>query len=410
LVRKFIASLESGEVSAKELADRCLRRIAETEPEVLAWAAVAAQPRLRDGPLLGLPFGAKDIFETRDLPTAYGSPLYEGRRGTRDAALIGELGRAGAVLLGKTHTAVFASFDPAPTRNPRFPGHTPGGSSAGSAAAVAAGMVPFAIGTQTLGSVLRPASYCGVCGFKPSYGLISIEGALPFAPSFDTVGFFTESADDMECLWTLGFGGRCEAQLHRAARFRVAVEEGMERAVEAAAEALRASGVEVDEMDPPAGWDGLLAAARTVNAYEGARSHAARYREFGDRIGIRLAALVREGLAIAEGQYQAALEHIAGMRGTVSQIFWEYPAILTPAAAGAAPEGLASTGDPSQNAPWTALGLPAISVPLPGSGAPLGLQITAAWGRDDALVSVAAHAERLLGQLLAGSGSRNRSA
>jgi amidase len=119
---------------------------------------------------------------------------------------------------------------------------------------------------------------------------------------------------------------------------------------------------------------------------------------------------VREGLAIAEGQYQAALDHIAGMRGTVSQIFWEYPAILTPAAAGAAPEGLASTGDPSQNAPWTALGLPAISVPLPGSGAPLGLQITAAWGRDDALVSVAAHAERLLGQLLAGSGSRNRSA
>ena len=363
---------------------------------MLAWAAVALHPRLSDGPLLGLPFGAKDIFETHDLPAAYGSPLYAGRRGTRDAALIDELFRAGAVLLGKTHTSAFASFDPAPTRNPRYPGHTPGGSSAGSAAAVAAGMVPFAIGTQTLGSVLRPASYCGVCGFKPSYGLIPIEGALPFAPSLDTVGFFTESADDMECLWTRGFGGRCEAPLHRAARFRVTAEEPMERAMGRAAEGLRASGVEVDEMDPPEGWDGLLAAARTVNAYEGARSHAARYGEFGDRIGIRLAALVREGLAIAEGEYQAALAHIARMRGTVAQIFWEYPAILTPAAAGPAPEGLASTGDPGHNAPWTALGLPAISVPLAVVDAPLGLQITAAWGRDDALISVAARAEQLL--------------
>jgi len=365
---------------------------------VLAWAAVAPRPRVSDGPLLGLPFGAKDIFETRDLPTAYGSPLYAGRRSTRDAALIDELFRAGAVLLGKTHTAAFASFDPAPTRNPRFPGHTPGGSSAGSAAAVAAGMAPFAIGTQTLGSVLRPASYCGVCGFKPSYGLISVEGALPFAPSLDTVGFFTESADDMECLWTRGFGGRCEACFERAARFRVTAEEPMEQAMRRAAEGLRASGVEVDEMDPPAGWDRLLAAARTVNAYEGARSHAARYGEFGDRIGTRLAALVREGLAIPEGEYRAALDHIARMRGMVAQTLWEYPAILTPAAAGPAPEGLSSTGDPSHNAPWTALGLPAISVPLPVSSVPLGLQITAAWGRDDALISVAVQAERLLGK------------
>jgi Asp-tRNA(Asn)/Glu-tRNA(Gln) amidotransferase A subunit family amidase len=383
-------------VSARELADLCLRRIAEREPEVLAWAAVASHPRLSDGPLLGLPFGAKDIFETRDLPTAYGSPLYAARRGARDAALIDELCRSGAVLLGKTQTTAFASFDPAPTRNPRFPGHTPGGSSAGSAAAVAAGMAPFAIGTQTLGSVLRPASYCGVCGFKPSYGLVPIEGALPFAPSLDTVGFFTESADDMECLWTRGFGGRCEAPFERAACFRVPAEEPMERAMRLAAETLRASGVEVDQMDPPAGWDGLLAAARTVNAYEGARSHSARYGEYGDRIGIRLAALVREGLAVAEGEYQAALDQIAGMRGRVAQIFWEYPAILTPAAAGPAPEGLASTGDPSHNAPWTALGLPAISVPLPVSSGPLGLQITAAWGRDDALISVAVRAEQLL--------------
>jgi Asp-tRNA(Asn)/Glu-tRNA(Gln) amidotransferase A subunit family amidase len=396
LVRKFLTSLEAGEVSAQELADLCLRRIAERDREVLAWAAVSAHPRLADGPLMGLPYGAKDIFETRDLPTAYGSPLYAGRQGGRDAALIDELFGAGAVLLGKTHTTAFASFDPAPTHNPRFPGHTPGGSSAGSAAAVAAGMVPFAIGTQTLGSVLRPASYCGVCGFKPSFGLISIDGALPFAPSLDTVGFFTESADDMLCLWTRGFGGNSDMRLRRPALFRVPAEEPMEQAVRRAVEHLRANGVVVEVMDAPAGWTGLADAARTVNAYEGARSHAARYGEFGDRIGVRLAALVRDGLAIPDGEYQEALDRIGAVRSAVSQVFWEYPAILTPAAAGPAPEGLASTGDPSHNAPWTALGLPTISVPLPDAGAPLGLQIAGAWGRDDAVVAVAAQAEQLL--------------
>jgi Asp-tRNA(Asn)/Glu-tRNA(Gln) amidotransferase A subunit family amidase len=397
LVRNFILSLESGERSPRELFSSCLRRIAEVDPAVLAWAAVSPEPRVSGGGLLlGLPFGAKDIFETRALPTAYGSPLYAGHQGNRDAALIEELFRAGAVLLGKTHTAAFASFDPAPTRNPRLPGHTPGGSSAGSAAAVAAGMAPFAIGTQTLGSVLRPASYCGVCGFKPSSGLIPIDGALPFAPSLDTVGFFTETAADMLCLWTRGFGGCCEAPLHRAARFRVAAEEPMARALIDAAERLRASGVAVDDVDSPEGWDRLLLAARTVNAYEGARSHAERHRQFGDRIGLRLAELVRYGLAIPEAEYQDALAHIARMRTAIAHIFWEYPTILTPAAAGPAPAGLESTGDPAHNAPWTALGVPAISVPLPAGGAPLGLQMTAAWGRDDALISVAAQAEQLL--------------
>jgi Asp-tRNA(Asn)/Glu-tRNA(Gln) amidotransferase A subunit family amidase len=396
LVRILLASLESGSLSPQDLLSSCLRRMAELDPQILAWAAISPDSHPASGPLHGLPFGAKDIFETRSLPTAYGSPLHTGREGTRDAALIEELRRSGAVLLGKTQTSPFAGFDPAPTRNPRFPGHTPGGSSAGSAAAVAAGMVPFAIGTQTLGSVLRPASYCGVCGFKPSFGLVPIDGALPFAPSLDTVGFFTETAGDMLCLWTRGFGGRCDTPLQRAARFRTAAEEPMAHAVRAAAERLRAAGVEVDDMDPPQGWDSLTLAARTVNAYEGARSHAGRYQEFGGRIGPRLAALVRHGLTIPESEYQAALARVAQMRLVAAQIFWEYPAILTPAAAGPAPAGLDSTGDPAHNAPWTALGLPAISVPLPDAEAPLGLQITAAWGRDDALISVAAQAEQFL--------------
>ena len=389
-----------GECSSGDGLALCLRRIAERDAEVRAWVEVVPEVAPRapaaDGPLHGVPFGAKDIFETCGMATEYGSPLYAGRKGERDAAVITELQNAGAILLGKTHTTAFASFDPAPTRNPRLPGHTPGGSSSGSAAAVAAGMAPFALGTQTLGSVLRPASYCGVCGFKPSFGLIPTDGVLPFAPSLDTVGFFTETAVEMAWLWSRGFRGEPGATLRRAALFRVASDECMSRAVDDAAETLRASGVPVEAVEVPAGWDRLLAAALTINCYEGARTHAGRYRDFGDRIGIRLAELVRHGLGTPETEYSDALAHVAAMRSVLANVFWEYPVILSPAATGAAPQGFDSTGDPANNAPWTALGVPAISVPLPVESAPIGLQITAAWGRDDALVAIAEQVEEFL--------------
>jgi Asp-tRNA(Asn)/Glu-tRNA(Gln) amidotransferase A subunit family amidase len=375
----------------------CLRRIAERDPEIQAWVEVLSDPAPPlSGPLQGVPFGAKDIFETRGIATEYGSPLYAGRKGERDAHLITVLREAGAVLLGKTRTTPFASFDPAPTRNPRLPGHTPGGSSSGSAAAVAAGMVPFAIGTQTLGSVLRPASYCGICGFKPSFGLIPYDGALPFAPSLDTVGFFTQTAADMKALWTAAFNGRFSADLRRVVCLRVLAEEPMERAIADAVLRLRAAGVQVEELDAPAGWPDLLNAAFVINRYEGARTHSERYRQFGERMGSRLAALICCGLAVSESEYEDALGTVERVRADITALFWEYPAILTPAAAGPPPAGLESTGDPSHNAPWTALGVPAISIPLPGP-IPLGLQLTAAWGRDDALVSVAAQAEILVG-------------
>jgi Asp-tRNA(Asn)/Glu-tRNA(Gln) amidotransferase A subunit family amidase len=392
---KFLHWLESGEKTAAGLADLCLRRIAELDGEIHAWVEVSPQPALESGSLSGMPFGAKDIFETRGMLTQYGSALYAGRKGERDAAPIAELRKSGAILLGKTHTTAFASFDPAPTRNPRLPGHTPGGSSSGSAAAVAAGMVPFALGTQTLGSVLRPASYCGVCGFKPSFGLISTEGVLPFAPSLDTVGFFTETAADMAALWTRGIGGSVYAEMGRAAFLALTAEAPMHDAVSGAVERLRAAGVAVDALEIPAGWEGLLQAARTINDFEGARTHRSRFQEFGERIGTRLAELVRRGLAISDGEYEDARASVERMKAVIHQIFWEYPAILSPAATGAPPSGLESTGNPAHNAPWTALGVPAISIPLPGA-VPLGLQITAAWGRDDALVAVADHAARLL--------------
>jgi len=344
--------------------DDCLGRIAECDSEIRAWVEVRPQAAIGSGPFDGVPFGAKDIFETRGLATEYGSPLYAGRKGEEDAALVAALRARGAILLGKTHTTAFASFDPAPTRNPRVPGHTPGGSSAGSAAAVAAGMAAFAIGTQTLGSILRPAAYCGVCGFKPTFGLLPMAGALPFAPSLDTAGFFTATAADMAELWSRYRGVALPA-----------VEDG------------------AGEFVAPAGWNELIEAAYVVNRCEGARSHAARLERFGDRMGARLAALLRHGLATPESEYGAALAHIAAMRRRMEEMFVRHRFLLSPAAAGPAPAGFETTGDPACNAPWTALGVPAIAVPIRGAEPPVGMQITAAWGDDDALVAFADHWE-----------------
>jgi amidase len=216
---------------------------------------------------------------------------------------------------------------------------------------------------------------------------------MPFAPSLDTVGLFTATAADMAELWSRGFGGRFDAELHHAACMRVTAEDEMQQALAVAVKRLRARGVRVDEIDPPYGWDRLQSAARTINQYEGARSLRARFEEFGDRIGKKLAELVRAGVRLAPSEYDDARSHVEQMKVEVASIFWDYPAILTPSAAGPAPQGLATTGDPSHNAPWTALGVPAISVPLPVDGGPVGIQMTAGWGRDDALVAVASQLE-----------------
>src|SRR5882724_1370186 len=179
----------------------CLQRIQELEPSIHAWVQVQPERPTADGPLSEIPFGVKDIIETQGMATEYGSPLYKGRLGTEDAAIVREIRSRGAVLLGKTVTTAFAYRTPGPTRNPRNLEHTPGGSSSGSAAAVAAGMVPFTIGEQTRGSMLRPASFCGVTGFKPTHDLLSMEGVLPVSKSLDTLGFFTHTAADMIALW-----------------------------------------------------------------------------------------------------------------------------------------------------------------------------------------------------------------
>jgi Asp-tRNA(Asn)/Glu-tRNA(Gln) amidotransferase A subunit family amidase len=179
----------------------CLERIQESDASIHAWVQVLPQKATGIGRLSGIPFGAKDVFETKGLATEFGSPAYKGRIGASDAAIVRVLREHGAILLDETQTAAFAMRDPPPTRNPRNLEHTPGGSSSGSAAAVAAGMVPFAIGTQTSGSTVKPASYCGITGFKVTFGLLPMDGCLPYAKSLDTLGFFTNTPADMLLLW-----------------------------------------------------------------------------------------------------------------------------------------------------------------------------------------------------------------
>jgi Asp-tRNA(Asn)/Glu-tRNA(Gln) amidotransferase A subunit family amidase len=377
---------------------RCRARIAEIDPRIRAWVSVEPQPATGSGPLDGIPFGVKDIYETAGLATAYGSPLFAGRRTPGDAALVAALRAKGGIVLGKTHTTAFAYFDPAPTRNPRDPGHTPGGSSSGSAAAVAAGMVPFALGSQTQGSVIRPASFCGIAGFKPTFGLLDRAGMLPFAPSLDTPGFFTEDAEDMATLWRFLNGDEQEGTLWSVAAPRriEGVEPEMMLAFKDAVGRLNAAGFRVALTEMPVEFAGLAAAVSAIQAYEGARSLEPVWREHRERVGVKLAAMIERGLAMPAAEYEAARTLVEDQRKAMRPLFEEFGLVATPAANGPAPRGLESTGDPRQNAPWTGLGVPVVTVPMPvRASLPMGLQLAAAWSRDRALVSSAVEVEKV---------------
>ncbi len=372
--------------------DVCLQRIRELDPSIHAWVQVQPERPTADGPLSEIPFGAKDIIETQNMATEYGSPLYKGRLGTKDAAIIRDMRSRGAILLGKTVTTAFAYRSPGPTRNPRNLDHTPGGSSSGSAAAVAAGMVPFTIGEQTRGSMIRPASYCGITGFKPTHDLLPMEGVLPLARSQDTLGLYTHTPTDMLALWkALGhpeggeeefsFGApepipECEPEMAKAFRQRISL--------------LRRAGVSIKSVEISEMLKTLEAANDLITTYEGARFHEPRLKEFGDRLDQPLAAIVRDGLKISTERYDEATRYVSDSRVRIAEIFKSTPVILTPAATGPAPLGLSTTGDPAMNAPWTALGTPAISIPMPiASGLPLGLQMTADLGQDSRLLRAA---------------------
>jgi Asp-tRNA(Asn)/Glu-tRNA(Gln) amidotransferase A subunit family amidase len=370
------------------------RQIAEDDRRLQAWVALADGFDIRPGPLEGVPFGVKDTYEVAGLPFECGSALYRGRVGKSDAGLVTRLKSLGAVVMGKTHTTAFAFFDPAPTRNPHNVSHTPGGSSSGSAAAVAAGMVPVALGSQTQGSVIRPASFCGVVGFKPTFGALPIDGLLPFAPSLDTPGMFTADAVDMLILCdALGFQEAYGRPLVAVPRSFAGVEPEMIAAVKDAVGRLGASGLQVVAEDFPDCFESLTAVVSTINQYEGARTFQTLWQQHCDRVGRKLAGLIEAGLQISYAEYVDCTLALEDARVEMNRFFAEFPFAITPAALGPAPAGLESTGDPVMNRPWTGLHTPAITVPMPVDGLPMGMQITAAPGQDRALLEIAVAAE-----------------
>src|SRR6202162_3456983 len=277
----FTEWLQADRDTRKRGVELCLQRIRELEPSIHAWVQVQPERPTADGPLAEIPFAAKDIIETQGLATEYGSPIYKGRIGTTDAAIIREMRKRGAILLGKTQTTAFAYLTPAPTRNPRNLEHTPGGSSSGSAAAVAAGMVPFTIGEQTRGSMIRPASYCDVTGFKPTYDLLPTEGMLPVSKSLDTLGLFTHTPADMLALWkALGHAAGSDEQFaFGAPEPTPECEPEMANAFRQALSLLRSAGVSIKTIDISDMLKKLDEANDVEMFYEGARFHEPRLKE-----------------------------------------------------------------------------------------------------------------------------------
>ena len=399
-----VAQLSRREISAEKLVRRCLARIAEREPVVQAWEALDAEAAIAEArridalrdrpPLYGLPIGVKDLIDTADLPTAYGSPIHRGHQPSHDAESVRRLREAGAIVLGKTVTTEFAVYSPGKTRNPHDPSRTPGGSSSGSAAAVADGMVPAALGSQTAGSVIRPASYCGVMGFKPSFGLLPLEGVHPLAPSLDTLGLFVRALDDIPLLVSvlaasplqirparprLGFC-RTEAWAHAAPETQTAVEQ--------AAKALGAR-----DVDTGASFAGLIDAQIAIMGAEAAETLGD---EPEERLSPKLREFLRAGAKVTPNRLAAAREQAERCRREIDATFEQVDVLLTPAAVGEAPEGLGATGDPIFCRIWTLLGVPCLSLPvLKGpAGLPIGLQIVGRRGRDAELLAAAAWIEQ----------------
>ena len=419
-------AVRDGAVSSEQLVEACLARVREAEPKVQAWAFIdpehaLAQARAADdrrkqgaplGPLHGVPVGVKDIFDTGDMPTGDGTVLHAGRTPAHDATAVTRLRAAGAVIMGKTVTTELAYFSPGKTRNPHNPEHTPGGSSSGSAAAVACSMVPLAIGSQTNGSVIRPAAFCGVYGFKPSHGLISRHGVLKLSRTLDHVGVFARTVEDVAiaCEALAGWDEH-DPDTRLGARIPfadIAAEEPpmpprlafvktpmWDKAEEETREAFRELvahlGESVAEFPLPENARVALDWHRTIMEAEMAANLAAEYERGREQLSEPLRALLERGRACSAFDYQAALARASQVAEGLGPLFERYDAIITPSAPGTAPRGLQSTGNPVFCTLWTLAGMPALNLPLMegGGGLPLGVQLVGQRGDDARLLRTA---------------------
>jgi Asp-tRNA(Asn)/Glu-tRNA(Gln) amidotransferase A subunit family amidase len=419
-------AVRDGAVSSEQLVEACLARIREVEPQVQAWQFLdpehaLVQARALDeqrraggpvGPLHGVPVGIKDIIDTTDMPTEDGTPLHAGRRPDDDATVVALLRQAGAVIMGKTVTTECAYFHPGKTRNPHNPAHTPGGSSSGSAAAVAAGMVPLALGSQTNGSTIRPASFCGVYGFKPTHGLVPRGGMMRLSRALDHVGLFARSLEDIALLaeQVAAYDERDPDTRARARPPFVATaaqepplpphlafvkgpawERADEATREAFAELAEALGERITEVELPAAAAEAADWHRTIMEAEMAANLDLEWQRGRERLSQPLRSLIERGQAIPALEYQRSLARIPLLNAALADLFERYDAFVTPAAPGAAPKGLDSTGDPAFCSLWTLCGTPAVSLPLMRGedGLPLGVQLVGARGDDARLLRTA---------------------
>jgi Asp-tRNA(Asn)/Glu-tRNA(Gln) amidotransferase A subunit family amidase len=404
------AWLRSRELRAVDVLEAVLERIAAREPAIHAWAfldperarhqAQALDAGPVRGPLHGLPIGVKDLMDTADMPTAYGSPIYAGHRPAWDAAAVASARAAGAIVVGKTVTTEFATFTPAATVNPHDFEHTPGGSSSGSAAAVADGMVPLAFGTQTVGSIIRPASFCGVVGYKPTFGTLSRAGVKLLSESLDTVGAIARTVDDA-ALMVGALSGRGElvdlAKIERPWIGLCRTHDWRETqpevgtAMEAAARGLSAAGARVIQVDLPADFASLGDAHGDILGYEIARNLGFEHAHHNGRLSSRLRELLDAGAQVSAERYDRARELAHLARAALPGVFDACHVLLAPSTTGEAPVGLESTGNPVMNRVWTLLHVPCVTVPVATgpNGLPVGLQVIGRIG-DDARTLAAA--------------------
>ena len=434
-VTEISARIRSGKLSAVSLVEALLARIDSLDPKVKAWVSVdraGAQEsaRQRDaearagrfrGLLHGVPVGLKDIYHVAGMLTTAGARPFAHERATEDAESVDRLRQAGAIVLGKTATTEFAYLDPAETRNPWNLEHTPGGSSSGSAAAVASRMVPLALGSQTVGSTLRPAAYCGAIGLKPTHGRISCRGVVPLAWSLDHVGIFCRSVADAALALRLLAGHDAGDPLSareavgdyvgalsgagRLPRLGLPRQFFLERAtpevvshLEAIAQTLTRAGASVEEVKLPPSFEGIHEAGTRVMQVEAAAFHAGRFATHAEHYRPKLRALIEAGLKITGVEYVAAQQHRRRFREEMMPIFERIDALLMPVAGAPAPKGLSFTGDPTFCAPWSFAGLPAISLPsgLAQDGLPLAIQLVSGAFDESRLLAVAQWCEATL--------------
>ncbi len=407
---EIVSLTKSDALRCEEVALACLDRLSTREPVTKAWSfadrrlilhqAKELDVRPARGPLHGVPIGIKDIIETCDMPTEMGSPIYKGNRTKSDASCVALLRAAGALIFGKTVTCEFAGATAGPTTNPHDPARTPGGSSSGSGAAVADFMVPLALGTQTGGSVQRPASYCGIVGYKPTFGTINPEGVKPAAESLDTVGLMARTVEDVELSARVLANGAPVVWLSRESRFRIGLcrtpfwstaEEATQRAVDDAAQRLAKAGFSVREVDLPPECNDLAVTREVINDFERARGMAYEWETHREQISEGLAKTIRNGVSMPRERYIDALKRVDQCRQLVGKIFDDVDVLLAPTVHGEAPLGLGYTGDHRFQSIWTQLRNPAVTLPTHKgpNGMPIGIQLVAECYSDSRLLAMA---------------------